>query len=203
MMWPRKIPKEPDFYTHSKWKKGNGICHAEQQDLPEIILHGKTIEERIAAIKLLEDESMRAHLACRVDGVEETWHLISGIRNQFILYKLAADPEHEDIVRLYAMEWIYEPETLRLIADTESSKVRAKAFERIVDIAETPERLKMLANDDSLPLYNRMMAALKLTDGPAILELYGTGIYQDSDIVRSVIDKIMTKQSKTNKESKS
>ena len=43
MMWPRKIPKEPDFYTHSKWKKGNGICHAEQQDLPEIILHGKTI----------------------------------------------------------------------------------------------------------------------------------------------------------------
>lgn len=201
-MWPRKIPKDPEFYTHRKWKKNNGTCHAEQQDLPEIILHGKTIEERIAAIKLLEDESMRAHLACRVDGVEETWHLISGIRNQFILYKLAADPEHEDIVRLYAMEWIYEPETLRLIADTESSKVRAKAFERIVDIAETPERLKMLANDDSLPLYNRMMAALKLSDGPAILDLHGTGIYQDSDIVRSVIDKILARRYRANQGSK-
>lgn len=189
MLWPEKIPKGPEFYTHPKWKKNGASFYAEQSDLPEIILYDKTVRERRDAIRLLRDENVRAELACKVHAVEEIWALISGIRSQLILFRLASNSQSEDVVRLYAINWIYEPETLRLIADTESKEVRAKAFARMIELADTPERLKMLANDEALPLYDRMTAALRLADGPAILDLYGTAIYHDSDIVHTVIDK--------------
>lgn len=189
MLWSEDIPDGPEYYTHVLWQwNGNVKPWAEQNDLPEIILHGKTKYERMEAIRLLQSEMKRAELACRVTAPEEVRCLISGIHNQAVLIFLAVSEKHSVPARLYALDYICEPETLRIIAHTDCIPVRSYAFERIVSMAETPEQWMILANDDSVPIYNRIKAALRLVEGSELSDTDVTELCRKSNVVRFVIE---------------
>lgn len=184
------IPDTPDQYTHSKWQWKDGKPWASDEDLPDIVLQGETLRERITAIRRINDKHIRAELACCIKGYDEVEYLLQGVSDEMLLRDIVMDPRSKGYARSVAINRIENVEILAELAAHGPRELRSHSLERRLEKTKDPELLLQMANDLSLPMPRRMEAALMLGNSSDMLKLIGTDIYKTNDRIRKTVDQM-------------